>query len=85
MKGILSPQFEIINLKESIEIVDNIKKMEAEKRAELDLKKNNGMPTKFLELIITSPVFYNISLIPNCKYKYQSHFKRSQFSDSEKM
>jgi hypothetical protein len=39
LKGILSPQFEIINLKESIEIVDNIKKMEAEKRAEIDLKK----------------------------------------------
>jgi hypothetical protein len=85
VNGILSPEFEIVNLKESLEIVENLKKLDKEELKQYDLKKNNGMPSKFLEIILTSPVFFNPNLIPNCKYKYNSHFKRSQFSESEKM
>lgn len=74
---------EILNLKESLEIVSNIQKMSKE---ELNFDLKQGIPSKFLEIIITSPVFYNTNLVPNLsKFKYQSHFKRAQFTDTEKM
>ena len=77
---LLSSDFKIINLDEAISIIENIKKNELTFN---DLKK--GIPTKFLEIILSSPVFYNTSLLPNIKYNYQSQFKRSMFSDTEKM
>ena len=77
---LLSSDFKIINLDEAISIIENIKKNELNFN---DLKK--GIPTKFLEIILSSPVFYNTTLLPNIKYNYQSQFKRSMFSDTEKM
>lgn len=75
--------FGICNLDEALQIILNIHKMTTE---ELSMDLKQGIPSKFLEIILTSPVFYNTSLIPNLsKFKYHSQFKRAQFTDTEKM
>ncbi len=79
---LLSNEFQIVNLKDAINIIKGLEKIPSEELKN-DLKQ--GVPTKILELVVNSPVFYNTNLIPNLKYKYQSHFKRSLFSDIEKM
>jgi len=79
---LFSNEFQIINLKDAINIIESLEKMPNE-HLKSDLKQ--GVPSKILELVVNSPVFYNTNLMPNLKYKYQSHFKRSLFSDIEKM
>lgn len=75
--------FGICNLDEALKIISDIQQMSTE---ELNMDLKQGIPSKFLEIIITSPVFYNTSLIPNLsRFKYYSQFKRAQFTDTEKM
>ena len=52
--------------------------------AHINIKKK-VIPRKFLEIIVSSPVFYNLNFIPKNKAIYQSHFKKFQFTDTEKM
>ncbi len=81
---LLSSTFEIVNLADSLEIIERIKTESVQlKASKVDF--NHGMPLKFLEIVLTSPVFYNINLIPSSKYKYHSHFKRFSLSDTEKI
>lgn len=70
--------FEILNLKEAIKIVSDNEHLISEPEAEV-----NRDQSKYTEIIVNSPVFYNLKLIPTCKYKYQSQFSRAQFSDPE--
>lgn len=79
-QAILSPQFEITNLKDALKVIEELESLNLPK---WDL--NNGVPTKILELIVNNRVFYNTNLIPVNKYKYSSQFTRSSFSDCEKM
>jgi len=81
---LLSSHFEIANLKDSLEILEKIKSESVQLKAS-NVDFNQGMPLKFLEIVLTSPVFYNINLIPSAKYKYHSHFKRFSLSDTEKI
>jgi hypothetical protein len=80
---LLSPEFEIINLNEALAIVDQV--IQSDKRELTSDAAKQGMPSRFLETILTSPVFYNTKLIPKSKAIYESHFKKYQFSDTEKM
>jgi dihydrofolate reductase len=86
---LLASNFEIINLAESLEIMEKVKQepanVDSSAALNLDFNLNQGMPIKYLEIILNSPVFYNTNLIPSCKYKYHSHFKRFSLSDTEKI
>jgi hypothetical protein len=79
---LLSPDFEVINLSEALSIVNQAMKMD---KKELMTDVKHGIPRRFLEIVVSSPVFYNTNLIPKNKAIYESHFKKFQFSDTEKM
>lgn len=80
---LLSTNFNIINLTEAINIVNSLDELGLRSAHYFDPK--NGLETKKMETLLSSPVFYNTCLLPNAKYKYVSTFKRSQFTDKEKM
>ena len=75
-----SIDFEILNLKEAIKIVRENQHLIEDTR---DDHEANRTDQRYTEIIINSPVFYNLKLIPTCKYKYQSQFSRAQFSEPE--
>lgn len=83
LEQMLSDNFEIKNLPEALEIVNKLPSLNLTVEKFLDPRK--GLSPKALDIIITSPVFYNVNLMPNNKYKYKSTFKRAIFSDTEKM
>jgi hypothetical protein len=83
LEQMLSDEFEIKNLPEALNIVNSLPSLNLTIEKFLDPRK--GLSPKVLDLVITSPVFYNISILPNTKYKYKSTFKRAIFSDTEKM
>lgn len=82
-KKILSNEFNIINLYEANQLVNSASELNIQERRSNDSK--SGLSIKLLEIFVKYPVFYNTSLLPNAKYKYKSHFKRSNFSETEKM
>ena len=82
---LLSSSFAIVNLSDSLEIIAKIKQENNSRPKASNLDFNQGMPNKFLEIVLTNPVFYNTNLIPSSKYKYHSHFKRFSLSDTEKI
>lgn len=79
-QGLLASNFEIVNLKDALNAIDELEKLNLPK---WDI--NNGLPSKILEMIVNNKCFYNTNLIPVNKYKYSSQFTRSIFSDCEKM
>ena len=86
----LSSDFHVFNLNDALTIVDDMRNYDAEHVAALaaasaSSRHQHQIPAQMFELIVKSPVFYNTRLLPNCRFKYQSHFKRSQFSDTDKM
>lgn len=81
--GILSNDFHIINLDDAIKITDELPRLGIEPVKYFEPK--NGVPVKIIESFVKSPVFYNTGLLPNAKYKYVSTFKRSHFTDNEKI
>jgi hypothetical protein len=76
----LNEGFKIENLNDSLKLINRLDSIASSD----EQAKSFGLTNKFLEVIVTSPVFCNIELIPKCRYKFQSQFKRSIFSDSEK-
>jgi hypothetical protein len=83
LEKMLSDNFEIKNLSEALQIVNNLPNLNLTVEKYLDPRK--GLSSKIIDVIIMSPVFYNVNLMPNNKYKYKSTFKRAIFSDTEKM
>jgi hypothetical protein len=73
-------KFEILNLKEALDLIETNKTINISTSA---TTMDQSMCAKYLEIIMESPVFYNLNLIPTCKYKYQSQFTKSQFSIPE--
>jgi hypothetical protein len=86
----LCKDFHVENLKGALAIIDEIKSFDSNYVTTLQTasalsRYQHRLPTQMLELIVKSPVFYNTNLLPNCRFKYQSQFKRAQFCDGEKM
>jgi hypothetical protein len=79
---LLSTEFDVINLSEALKTVDQAIQLD---KKELMGDVKHGIPRRFLETIVSSPVFYNTNLIPKNKAIYESHFKKFQFTDTEKM
>lgn len=84
----MSKNFEIFNLNEALKLINDNKAFsycdsKSVASSSESLNSQNDMSKQFLDLIITSPVFYNTRLIPSCKYKFQSQFTRTVFSDVE--
>jgi hypothetical protein len=81
----VSKQFEIINLNDALKLINDNKTFIDEKTQDTNelSKSDQYMPRKYLELIVTSPVFCNPKLIPSCKYKFQSQFTKALFTDAE--
>ena len=79
----LASNFEVANVEEALTLISGLKREEFETTRYFDTKKS--VSNKILETLITSPVFYNLSLLPNFRFKYTSQFRRSCFSDNEKM
>ena len=82
---LLSSDFSIVNISDAIEILEKIKMEKNTQPKSSNLDFNQGMPYKYLEIVLTNPVFYNTHLMPSAKYKYHSHFKRFSLSDTEKI
>ncbi len=73
-----SQKFEILNMKDSLRICNENTDLNKELTAN-----DNYMSAKYIDIIVNSPVFYNLELIPTSRYKYQSQFTKCQFHDAE--
>jgi hypothetical protein len=83
---LVSPEFKIMNLIEAIGVLESAKNLDSELVMRGNMNQWSKMPPKYLEILLTSPVFYNTSLLPNInKLGFHSHYRRSNFSDTEKM
>jgi hypothetical protein len=79
MKNNLASNFEILNLNESLQILNANKQFLSLKPEE----KTSSITNKYCDIIVSSPVFYNIDLLPTTRYRYSSQYTKAQFSEPE--